>query len=264
MTDPQGRGLMRVLRQRCRVLGLPLAPTFVHAGILVAAGVFLLAGCARRTSEVSKSASAADTLVNGLSRPLLPKLNAWTQVWRHAIPSFSADSLRRNGSATFAFGNAWAGAGRAATGVRAKALVDVLSPDSARSLDFDMYLDLDRDGREPDSAPVLADFKSDTLWQVSFCGPSCFYDGAYWVDADRFALTGATQSGEQVDGPWCAFLEIYDLRTRRRTSWIGATVDEPGFARYQAASDSALADRLERAGFGNGENPGSRVGLTDP
>jgi hypothetical protein len=149
----------------------------------------------------------------------------------------------------------------------------VLSPDSALSLDFDMYLDIDRDEdgrillmREPDSAPVLADFKRDTLWQVSFCGTPCFYDGAYWVSNDRFALTGATQTGNFAEGHWSAFLEIYDLRTRWVARWLSAPTEPQGFARYRAAADSALADRLDRAGFGRGPDStaGARVGLTDP
>ena len=135
-----------------------------------------------------------------------------------------------------------------------------------------MYLDFDRNGgsgrlflREPDSAPVLADFKRDTVWQVAFCGTTCFYDGAYWVDNDRFALSGATQSGEQADGPWCAFLEVYDLLSHRITRWLGPQVDELGFTRYQGAADSALTKRLERAWLAPSADPatGSRVGLRD-
>lgn len=206
----------------------------------------------------------SDTLRNGLPRSLLPKLTSWVQVWRHAIPVLAADSLRRTSSAPFKFDYAWAGAGHVAEDVRTRALIDVLSPDSAHSLDFDMYLDFDRDDdgkiapmREPDSAPVLADFKNDTLWRVSFCGTPCFYDGAYWVNSDRFALTGATQTGEQADGPWCAFLEIYDLRSRRITRWLAPAVNAAAFGRYSSASDSALVERLEIAGFGNGPDSGA-------
>ena len=112
--------------------------------------------------------------------------------------------------------------------------------------------------REPDSAPVLADFARDTLWRVSFCGTPCFFDGGYWLDRDRFALTGAMQTGEQADGPWCAFLEVYDLAARRVTRWTAAVVDDQSFARYRAASDSALAERIERAGFGTDSDPGPR------
>jgi len=242
----------------------------VVAALFVVGIIEVLTGCSRGPGQASGPASAADTLANGVPRALVPKLAPWVDVWRHAIPQFDSDSLKHSGMADFTFGYAWAGAGRATDGVRSRALVDVLSPDSARSLDFDMYLDFDSGaggllGREPDSAPVLADFKRDTVWQVAFCGTSCFYDGAYWVDDDRCAVTGATQTGEQADGPWCAFLEVYDLLSHRRAQWLGPKVDAPGLARYQAAADSALAERLERAGLTTsaGSSTGSRVGLTD-
>jgi hypothetical protein len=139
-------------------------------------------------------------------------------------------------------------------------------------LDFDMYLDFDRgdDGtilleREPDSAPVLADFRSDTLWEVAFCGTPCDFDGAYWVDSGRFALTGTVQSGPQEDGPRHGFLDIYDLRTRKMRSWATREVDDLHFARYGAARDSALVARLDRAGFKHsGRDAESRVRLTEP
>jgi hypothetical protein len=144
--------------------------------------------------------------------------------------------------------------------------VDVLSPDSTYSLDFDMYLDLGRGvlERDVDSAPVLADFRSDTLWQVAFCGTPCNYDGAYWVDAGRFALTGTAQSGPQADGPRQGFLDVYDLRTRYMRRWTTREVDDLRLTRYVAARDSALIARLQQARLkATSTDAGSRVGSTD-
>jgi len=150
--------------------------------------------------------------------------------------------------------------------------VDVLSPDSTHSLDFDMYLDFDATSgpggileREPDSAPILADFARDSLWQVGFCGTPCSYDGAYWVDNTRFALSGSTETGEQADGPRAPFLDVYDLVSHRRRRWLGPEVDAAACARYQAAADSALEARLLHAGLATAgrSSTSSRVGLTD-
>lgn len=241
---------------------------------LVTVGAVLVAGCSRREEQPPAPAAVVDTLANGLPRSLAPQLAAWVEVWRHAVPGFAPESLARGASSPFAFDYGWpAPAGEPSSGVRARALIDVLAPDSAHSLDFDMYLDFDRDEdgrtrilREPDSAPVLADFGSDTLWRVTFCGTPCFYDGACWVDAARFALTGATRSGPQADGPWQPFLELYDLNDRRRTRWVARPVSDPQFGRYQSASDSALIERLERAGFDmrDGAMAESRVQLAQP
>jgi hypothetical protein len=238
--------------------------------LLVAVGTGLLPGCSRRAKRESPLGSAADTLSNGLPRTLLPKLKPWIQVWNYAIPRFEPDSLRRVRTAPFTFESGWAGNGGRAETARTRALIEVLSPDSVHALDYDTYLDFDRapDGgilseREPDSRAVLADFRVDSAWVVEFFGTAGFHDGAYWIDSQRFVLTGATQTGEQLDGPWCPFLEVYDLRSRLQTNWLGPDVDEMRFARYQPAADSALAARLERARFGPGEDStaGTRVGF---
>jgi hypothetical protein len=222
--------------------------------------------------SASAAPALADTLANGVPRVLLPALSSWIKVWRHAAPGFSADSLKRSSSGPFEFGSRWAGAGPKTIGVRSGAGVDVLSPDSSHSLDFDWYVEFERDpdgtivpGREADSSPILADFARDSVLQVTFCGTTCFYDGAYWVDAHRFALTGAARTGAQADGPWAAFLEIYDLTSQRCARWRARPADDTAFGRYQAASDSSLARRLERAGFGKGFNPNadSRLNLAN-
>ena len=187
--------------------------------LLVAVALGVLPGCAQRAHRHDVTNSAADTLANGLPQTLLPKLAPWVQVWRHAIPAFTPDSLRHAGPVPFKFESGWAGTGGRINSIRTRALIEVVSPDSARSLDFDSYLDFGRgpDGNplsegEPDSRAVLADFKADSAWVVDFCGTTCSHDGAYWVDAERFVLTRTTQTGEQMDGPACPFLDIYDLR----------------------------------------------------
>jgi hypothetical protein len=223
----------------------------------------LLASCSRRAAERPQppAPAPADTLANGLPHALTSHLASSAQVWRIAIPGFEADSLAWEGSVPFRFDYAWAGAAGASDDIRSRARVKVLSPDSTRSLDFDMYLDFDRDEsgairllREPDSSPVLADFRSDTLWREAFCGTVCAYDGAYWADAERFALTGTTRSGPAADGPRQGFLDIYDLWTRRKSRWVTRLVDDRECGRYAAASDSSLIARLEAAGF-----PGRRT-----
>jgi hypothetical protein len=238
--------------------------------LLVAIATGLLPGCSGGTRRQYPPGSAADTLSNGLPRALLPKLAAWTLVWRYAIPGFEPDSVLRSWSAPFTFESGWAGTGGRAETVRTRALIEVLSPDSVHALDFDTYLDFDRapDGgilgeREPDSRAVLADFRVDSAWVVDFCGTGCSHDGAYWIDPLRFVLSGATQTGEQMDGPLCPFLDVYDLHSRMRTRWLGPVVDGAHYARYEPAADSALAARLERARFGQGTDStaGTRVGF---
>jgi hypothetical protein len=229
------------------------------------AGALLLTGCSRRAASPAASNSPGDTLANGVPRALAAQMSAWVGIWRQANPAFATETLVRGATRPYKFYSLSERAGRFTSGVRSKAGIAALSPDSTRLLDFDAYVDFTRgpDGaalveREADSTPTLADFGSDTLWHVAFCGTPCFYDGGYWIDASRFALTGAMQTGAQADGPWAAFLETYDLRTRLTTLWSADSVGEGQFARYQDAMDADLARRIERAGFGRVDSTGGR------
>jgi hypothetical protein len=211
------------------------------------------AGCSRE-ALLPRVAGTPDSLASGVPAALVPKLTDWVQVWRAAIPDFVLDSLRlADSSASFELRYFGPGSSWPSGAVRDRAGIRVVSPDSARAVDFDIYLELYRDagggfdyGREPDSAPVLANFVSDSLWQVAFCGTPCFFDGATWLDADRFVLTGAMRSGAMADGPWCGFLDIYDLKLQRMSSWRTDVVNDGAFGRYVAAWGSMMTARLQR------------------
>jgi hypothetical protein len=214
--------------------------------VMAAAAILTLASCSageRRTA----SAAAPDTLPNGLPRVLVAKLANWSIAWRHANPRFAPELLVRAGRSPYSF-SVYGFGPRAMEDFRTQAKLQELSPDSTRSLEFDMYQDYFREGGgEVDSAPLLADFKSDTLWQPAFCGTPCSFDGAAWVDNDRFALTGLNLTGENADGPPCAFVDIYDLRDGSVTRWVLPVVNEAEYEGYKTASDSILAERFAHA-----------------
>ena len=213
---------------------------------MAAAAVLILAGCSAGERR-PVSAAAPDTLPNGLPRVLVPKLANWSIAWRHANARFAPELLVRSDVSTFRF-SVYGFGPRAMQDFRTQAKLQELSPDSTRSLEFDMYQDYFREGGgEVDSAPLLADFKSDTLWQPAFCGTPCSFDGAQWVDDSRFALTGTTLTGGNADGPPCAFVDIYDLRDGTVARWVLPVVNEVEFERYRAAYDSILAERFAHA-----------------
>src|SRR5258708_15958928 len=210
----------------------------LHTAIVITALALALAGCSRRADRAG-AVAPADTLANGVPRALLPRLAEWCEVWAHASPGFAPESLVRVSTEPFVLEGGWAGAGRSVDGVRSRARVDVASPDSAYSLDYDMYQDYSTgpdssvsvEG-EPDSSPILADFRRDWVYPLDFCGTGCFHDGAYWVDANRCALTGGAQSGEQADGPMRPVLDVFDLRTHLRSHCRGPQAPDPPLPRH--------------------------------
>jgi hypothetical protein len=178
----------------------------------------------------------------------------WFKVSQRAIPSFLPDSLAPAGLSPIRFDYTWPGPLRKALEGLGDRRLDVYSPDSSRFVNFDMYADVSRDesGKivlegDVDSAPILADFKSDTLWRVSFCGTCCSFDGAYWMDSSRFLLTGLTQDCVRgVD--LRVFLDLYDLRSHMVHRWLGPKLGESEIHLYRAATDSALNARFSRRG----------------
>jgi hypothetical protein len=213
----------------------------------------LLAGCGRARP---RAGSVADTLASGLPRVLARPLEPWLASWRRELPGLGLDSLVRQGEQRYAPYFAGKGAGWPDSSLRARAGIIVISPDSTRALDVDMYMDfdVDSDGRvlvmhEPDSTPLLFDFARDTVWHVEFCGTCCGYETACWLDSTRFALAGGTETGAVGDAPWQAFVDVYDLRARRCDRWVSRPVPRDAFGRHTEFSDSLLGVRLVRAGL---------------
>ena len=218
----------------------------------------LLVGCGR---EHPREGSVADTLANGLPCRLACPLEPWLASWRRELPGLGLDSLVRGGEQRYAPYFAGKGAGWPDSSIRTRAGIIVVSPDSMRALDVDMYMDFDvgPGGRvlvmhEPDSTPLLFDFARDTVWHVEFCGTCCGYEAACWLDSTRFALAGGTEGGAVGDAPWRAFVDVYDLRARRCWRWVSRPVPREAFGRHTEFSDSLLGVRLVRAGFTAGDD----------
>lgn len=235
-------------------------------GALLSLATLLLVGspgCHYRMAIPPSSPAGADTLANGLPRALLPELAAWLAHWREGVPAFTPDSLVPGAISPLAFQVAAAGTDlHYVEGVRERAGILVLSPDSVHAVDFDRYIEVDPVRgwlfRDVDSSPMLVDFVADTLWTVDVCGTSCSYDGAAWIDADRFALTGLTQSRPDGEGPLQAFLDVYDLRARTGRRWLGTPVEDAAWRRFSSATAADLGRRVQRALVPAGAARGTR------
>jgi hypothetical protein len=190
---------------------------------------------------------SVDTLANGLPIGAVAAADDWVQICRRTIPHFVLDSLVPASPHLFQFHEAWPGLASRARGTHGaigERGLYMYSPDSCRFVNFNMYAEVtrDKDGRliagdDPESAPVLGDLVADTLWMIGICRACCSFDGAYWVDASRFVLTGMTVVDCETSRP---FVNLYDLRLRRVRRWLGTPVTSADWSRYNAARDSAL------------------------
>lgn len=226
-----------------------LLAAWTCALLLAVLPALLGTGCGSRPESREASAAPPDTLPNGLPRALLPGLADWLACWRQAGTSIAPESLTfsERGPLHF-YTSSVEGDLRWVEGARARAGIIVLAPDSAHAVDFDRYVDIDPESgsleRDVDSSPMLFDFVGDTLWTVSFCGTSCSYDGAAWIDAERFALTGVTQTAENLEGPTRVFLDVVDLRKRTDTRWLGPVVVDESLRAFAIAREAQLRARL--------------------
>jgi hypothetical protein len=147
---------------------------------------------------------------------MAPHLEDWLALWRHAMPAVSADSLRlvARGPFTLKDIHHFNPEGREE---RAQLRVfGVTSPDSTRVVNPDAYLVVTRTDNgvdvagEPDSKPVLIDLKTKSVATLEFCGTGCGYDGAFWLDPLRFALTGSLVVNDSTMIR-CGRVLLYDL-----------------------------------------------------
>jgi len=223
------------------------------ATILAASALVVsLPGATRLTAQASttgtrlgsmSSRSPADTLANGLPRDVAVKLRPVARLWRYGLPRFAVDSLVSGGASAVRADFEWGGKDARDIGDRG---LDVWSPDSARWLNHDYFIEAGAEGGsvefggDVDSAPVLGDVKRDSVGRLDFRGTSCAFDGAWWIDNSRFVLIGNTEADLDTTGNREFSLDLYDLHAMRRSRWLGRPLGDAQFARYHAACDSSL------------------------
>lgn len=207
-----------------------------------------LAGCARR-SEPPVAGVPPPAPPDPAIAEMAPHLGGWLALVQRAQPGIGVDSLRRAHRGPFTLHDIrpYNVDGREE---RARLrMFGVYAPDSTRVVDPDSYLEVSREatrisvGGEPDSKPVLIDLKTRSVTVLEFCGTDCSFDGAFWLDALRFALTGTVVL--DTTGARCGRVRLYDLNDGTVTEYqLPALVDRSAWMRFEMALDSARVARF--------------------
>ena len=216
--------------------------------LLCLAALLVPAGCSRRATPPappSPPATPADPAIAEMA----PHLGEWLALWRRVLPGVGADSLRRVASGPFTL-NDIHHIDLDDREERARLRVfGVYSPDSTRVVNPDAYLVLTRTetsvsiAGEPDSKPVLIDLKTKSVATLAFCGTDCHYDGAFWLDPLRFALTGSLVVNDST-GVRCGRVLLYDLNAGTMTEYrLPPLADAVAWGPVATAVDSALTAR---------------------
>ncbi len=160
-----------------------------------------------------------------LTRELRQPLADWVSYWRAYDPAFALDSLRWTLADTILV-------------ERTEAISDSLrttpsprgwawSPDRSRVVDPNWYREWDPDRNEymyePDAVTELLDFTTRTGTFLQFCGTGCRNDAAFWLDRERFALVGWTDT-DMGDSLFAPRVTVYDLERRTTATGVGRGV----------------------------------------
>jgi hypothetical protein len=225
--------------------------------VCVAMVVLVISGCSKRQED--RPVATRDSVRAGpigrtdaTMNAIAPELEEWVAMWRTVIPGFEVDSL-------------WGGKRQKWVPDRVSKLesnsdnendedtltfrvLGIPSPDGHRILYIDSYQWIQggeggiEAGGEPDSKPVLIDRHARIETDLEFCGTTCGFHWGRWLSADRFALGGWSDAGE--DGQWkLGSLSIYDVRDSTVINYVTRSVPDSEYARYHAAWKQWLLKR---------------------
>jgi hypothetical protein len=219
-----------------RPIRAPRAVAALALGLALSA-VLAVSSCGRRERAPQWTSvpyvGQGDSLINALR----PRLVQWLALWHQADPDFVLDSLARGERVRFQPERSMPVA--RAPG-RAAASLSQPSPDSARLLLPDSYIEVVRSRRgidlyrEPDSAPAVVDLATGTQHVLFTYGTLNRFDDGFWIDASRFALWGWAQTGNEPPR-WAGTLAVYDLGDSTEVTYLTSPVDEAARQRYDEA-----------------------------
>ena len=100
-------------------------------------------------------------------------------------------------------------------------LLLVYSPDEHFYLDCHFYLRIYKntsgaiivEGTDPDASVELWDIKVGRAYRMRFCGPSCIYEDAYFLNKDFVVLAGFSEDFETNTGAVYPYLELVQVES---------------------------------------------------
>jgi len=218
-------------------------------------GVLILLACgppspAPRVTDATPLISASRARLSSAVERALP---LWVESWRGKVPSFAVSTftLVREGPYTPEYTVAFSPSDDEDLRER----LYLCSSGRSRCIDPYVLTSFKRtdDGIEPmsdvDQGIALIDMKKKTWTRLLFCGPSCGFQDAAWLDAETIAVVGfETHDREEPcteDKPCLtsATATIIDLRRGRILAFEGPETPDPVHA------DEYLARRLSALGL---------------
>ncbi|HTM57656.1 MAG TPA: hypothetical protein VL123_04500 [Candidatus Udaeobacter sp.] len=177
---------------------------------------------------------------------MAPRLGEWLALWRRALPGVGVDSLRRVASGPFTLNDIHHIDLDDREERACLRVFGVDSPDSTRVVNPDANLVVTRSdtgvsiASGPESKPVLVDLKTRSIATLATEGR---YDGAFWLDPLRFALTGSLVVNDST-GARCGRVLLYDLNAGTMTEYrLPPLADAVAWRPVATAVDSALTVR---------------------
>ena len=216
-------------------------------GLVLVAWLVVPVGCGRR-EQPSPPPPSAQAEVDTLVAANAAQLEEWVSEWRLAAPEFELNLLEKNGPGPFTLLDIVGYNPRDPRERERRLRYGIFAPDSTRFIDPDVYraIGIGPGGaptieRDANSAPRLVDLATHSATRLLDCGTACGNSDAFWIDRLRFVLIGWSEA--DTLGNIRAELRFYDLGNGMFTTFYSPQVTPDAFARYLAASDSAVLRR---------------------
>jgi hypothetical protein len=217
------------------------------SGVLAIA-LLLACGCsARGTHSPAAGAAAPDTLLAALT----PKLADWIALWQQATPSMKAESLAIASSGALTMTDIHRFNARGHDESRRLSWFAVWAPDSTRAVDSDTCVDFDpasnvfHRGPPRLSCAALVDLKVNSIATLDTVSATGDFDGALWLDEERFAITGTTTDGDS-SGAGRGLVRLYDMGAGTVTEYRLPRVIAPVFEKYRTLREITRMARLRQ------------------
>ena len=164
--------------------------------------------------------------LEGILGELESYLDLWAEVWQEYLPGFSPHNLVEGDTNPIH--------------IQFSGSVDDYGPDPSWQEDYDYpififgpsdtkFLYVSPEG-EPDSDVAIINLKDNSYKKVLGCGTPCNYDGAVWLDDNKFVVTGHSEYYPPDDpmrctvGNICTVIPIvwfFDLTKNTVTEYLG-------------------------------------------
>ncbi len=211
------------------------------------------------------SSSARSGDLERLAPSVEAGLSEWLAVWRQGSPALDLTQFQREHEGAMSAEREYYEApydpanpqvaSFTNADLRLKAPLLLYSPDRTRFIDLYLGLEMEeRDGRvvagwDVDAGVALVDLSRKKWMRLLYCGPSCGYDDAMWIDNDTFVVVGyyediSSRCPGRSDCVVQPYLWLYRVSANTVTWYVGPAVPKEALVGHDGYNWRRIRERI--------------------